>query len=210
MSANAGVLYDFEDGNNKPADFTFSQGSRWRITTQGLDGQYALCDSLFGQGSAIAESFSFAVQPSLQAVADTFSCLFKFNYLTSAGNSTTAVSTNRFAIFVGANEGASDSTAMVFSSSPLEAFVLTFRGTSGDDTLRLYKKNKNAALAATPIISTKTTVNGKLLAVRLVRLPEGVFLLSVGENSDFTNMQTYTSAVIFFVQYISYSIYNEQ
>ncbi|GHT66893.1 hypothetical protein FACS189452_03590 [Bacteroidia bacterium] len=196
MPANAGVLYDFEDGT-KPADFTFSQGSRWRITTQGLSGQYALCDSLLA-GTAIAESFSFAVTPT-RALADTFSCLLRFNYLSSTNVQQNTTNTNRFAIFIGANEGASDSTAIIFSSSPLEAFVLTFKGTSGDDTLRLYRKNKNTTLnpaSATPIISTKTKVNGKLLAVQLIHLPNGVFRLSVGENGDFTNMQTDTSGVI--------------
>ncbi|GHT72794.1 hypothetical protein FACS189456_2300 [Bacteroidia bacterium] len=196
MPANAGVLYDFEDGTN-PTEFAFSQGSRWRITTQGLSGQYALCDSLLA-GTAIAESFSFAVTPT-RALADTFSCLLRFNYLSSTNVQQNTTNTNRFAIFIGANEGASDSTAIIFSSSPLEAFVLTFKGTSGDDTLRLYRKNKNTTLnpaSATPIISTKTKVNGKLLAVQLIHLPNGVFRLSVGENGDFTNMQTDTSGVI--------------
>jgi len=188
QNAAAQSYFDFEDGK-RPPSFSFSRGSEWRITSPGLDGRYALSDSVVPNRS-VSESFSFAAPYSEQASADTFRALVRFVYSNTSGAPVATTSTNRFGLFVGANVGADDSLSFTFTNEKLKAFVLSFRGTSGDDTLRLfYQQNKTQ----TTVLSTKVRCNNALLAVQLVCPQQGVLTLSVGLNGSFANMQTYTS-----------------
>ncbi|MDR2937855.1 MAG: lamin tail domain-containing protein [Prevotellaceae bacterium] len=185
LSVAAQKYFDFENGT-LPSEFVFSQNSKWRISNQSLEGSYSLCDSVAPQNSAVSENFSFTSPYSLAVTADTFSAVIKFTYGTGAIN---VASTNRFFIFVGANLGAADSLA--FSNEKLKSFVLSFNGTSGDDTLRLfYLQNKRL----TPIISTNQKCNGAKLAVRLLRSEQGELSLQVGADGTFDNLQTYAAS----------------
>ncbi len=174
--------FDFEDGN-LPPEFSLSQNSAWKITSQSIDGGYSLADSVAPSNKAVSESFSFSLPHSVQAIADTFSISLKFTYGTGE---TAVVSTNRFGVFVGANIGNPDSIS--FANEKLQSFVLTFNGTRGDDTLRLfYLQNKKL----TPVISTQARCNGTTLAVRLIRSVQGTLTLLVGTDGSFDNMQSY-------------------
>ena len=179
-SARAQVRYGFEDGVI-PANFKLSQGSHWRITGQSLAGRYSLCDSV-GQGIAADHTFAFDAPVLPDADADTFEITFKFVYGGSGNGSAPTIGGNHFQVFIGAN---SDSLSL--NNSGLEAFVLSFVGTSGNDTLRLYHKLKNLSLtinAASAIVSTAVRANNALLRVRLVRSAEGALTLWAGSPSD--------------------------
>ena len=132
----AQVSFDFEDGETPP-EFVRTEGSGWRIGRPGLEGSYAFMDSVVPHNVAVSESFSFLVPPSEIATADTFRALVRFVYGGTGSGTATATGTNRFALFIGANQGSERMTLASGTNSGLNSFVLSFTGTSGNDTLKL-------------------------------------------------------------------------
>ncbi|MGL4364838.1 MAG: lamin tail domain-containing protein [Bacteroidales bacterium] len=178
--------FDFETGN-LPSVFVFSKSNhRWRISPNALAENFSLQDSVPAK-LADTSTFSFLVKPSINISVDTFSCLLNFIYGTG---STATTSTNRFAIFVGSNVSAD---SLLLANRKVQSFVIGINGSSNDDTLRLFYLN-NGVL--TRIISTEQRVNGRKLSILLQRHLDNTFTLSVGEGTNFQNLQHYNSETV--------------
>ncbi|MGL4957047.1 MAG: lamin tail domain-containing protein [Bacteroidales bacterium] len=177
----AQMYFDFED-RKLPTEFTFSKPNHnWAITPDALSGNYSLQD-LIPTGNRDTSTFSFLVKPTALTSIDTFSTILNFVYGTG---STATTSNNLFTIFVGSNLKAD---SLLLANKKVQSFVIGIRGTSGDDTLRLYYL-QNGTL--TTIISTQQRVNGKKLSVLLQRSKGNSFTFSVGEGTEFQDMQDY-------------------